>query len=62
MLKSVLVTLILFTTFIIMFHVVQKNPTDSTLIGSFKSKERAQFVMDYLKIHNPQCNYQIETL
>ena len=57
-----LISFLLFTTFIIMFYLIQVNPTDKTLIGSFKSKERVEFVKEYLQLHNPHGVYHVEQL
>jgi len=46
----------------IMFYLIQVNPTDKTLIGSYESKERVEYVKEYLQLHNPHNVYQVEQL
>ena len=45
-----------------MFQLSQVNPTVKTLIGSYESKERVEFVKEYLQLHNPHGVYQVEQL
>ena len=44
-----------------MFHLIQQDPGEYVLLGSYESKLNAEFKLGQLKMRNPQCFYEIMT-
>ena len=44
-----------------MFHVIQQDPGESVLLGTYESQQTALFKLGQLKMRNPHCFYEIMT-
>ena len=44
-----------------MFHLVQQDPGESVLLGTYESQQTALFKLGQLKMRNPQCFYEVMT-
>ena len=44
-----------------MFHVIQQDPGEYVLLGSYESQQTALFKLGQLKMRNPHCFYEIMT-
>ena len=44
-----------------MFNVIQQDPGEYVLLGTYESKQTALFKLGQLKMRNPHCFYEIMT-
>ena len=44
-----------------MFHLIQQDPGEYVLLGSYESKLNAEFKLGQLKMRNPHCFYEVMT-
>ena len=43
------------------FHLVQQDPGESVLLGTYESKQTALFKLGKMQMRNPHCFYEITT-
>ena len=44
-----------------MFNIVQQDPGEYVLLGTYESQQTALFKLGQLKMRNPHCFYEIMT-
>ena len=44
-----------------MFHLIQQDPGESVLLGTYESKQTALFKLGQMQMRNPHCFYEIMT-
>ena len=42
-----------------MFHLIQQDPGESVLLGTYESKQTALFKLGQMQMRTPQCFYEI---